>query len=70
VLGFCCSVGLPVTLEQIGCADLPAGVMAEVAARATAQGEWTHNEPFPVTAAMVAEAIHAADAAGRAFLTA
>ena len=70
VLGFCCSVGLPVTLAQIGCADLPDDVLDLVAARATAPGEWTHNEPFPVTAPMVAAAIRAADAAGHAFLAA
>jgi glycerol dehydrogenase len=70
VLGFCSSVGLPVTLAQIGCADLPDDMLDLVAARATAPGEWTHNEPFPVTAPMVAEAIRAADAAGRAFLAA
>ena len=69
VLGFCCSVGLPVTLGQIGCADLSDELLAEVSARATAPGEWTNNEPFPVTASMVAEAIRSADAAGRAFLT-
>lgn len=67
VLGFSRSVGLPVTLAEIGCADLPDAVLAEVAARATAPGELIHNEPFPVTAGMVADAIRAADAAGRAF---
>jgi glycerol dehydrogenase len=70
VLGFSRSVGLPVTLADIGCADLPDAVLAEVAARATAPGELIHNEPFPVTAGMVVDAIRAADAAGRAFLAA
>jgi len=70
VLGFCCSVGLPVTLAQIGCANLPDDVLDLVAARATAPGEWTHNEPFPVTAPMVVAAIRAADAAGHVFLAA
>ncbi len=70
VLGFSSSVGLPVTLAQSGCADLSDELLAEVSARATAPGEWTNNEPFPVTAPMVAEAIRAADAAGRAFLAA
>ncbi len=34
-------------------------------ARATIANEFVHNEPFPVTANMVADAIMAADAAGR-----
>ena len=36
-----------------------------LAARATIDSEFVHNEPFPVTANMVADAIMAADAAGR-----
>lgn len=68
VLGFCTSVGLPVTLREIGCGDLSKAMLAKIAARATAPGEVTHNEPFPVTAAMVEQAILAADARGRAFL--
>jgi glycerol dehydrogenase len=32
-----------------------------VAQRATAAGETIHNEPFPVTPALVAEAMRAAD---------
>jgi len=35
------------------------------AARATIDSEFVHNEPFPVAANMVADAIMAADAAGR-----
>ncbi|MGA1056808.1 MAG: glycerol dehydrogenase [Phycisphaerales bacterium] len=68
VLGFCVSVGLPVTLAEIGCGDLSKEMLAKIAARATAPGEVTHNEPFPVTAAMVERAIVAADERGRAFL--
>ena len=67
VLGFCTSVGLPVTLGEIGCGDLSKEMLAKIAARATAPGEVTHNEPFPVTAAMVEAAILEADARGRAF---
>ena len=65
VLGFSSAVGLPVTLAQVGLAELPRDVLAAVAARATAAGETIHNEPFPVEAPMVAEAILAADALGR-----
>ena len=35
------------------------------AARATIDSEFVHNKPFPVAANMVADAIMAADAAGR-----
>ena len=67
VFRFSTSVGLPITLAGIGCADLPRELLHQVAARSTAPGETIHNEPFEVTPAMVADAILAADAAGRAF---
>lgn len=65
VIAFATDVGLPVTLAEIGCEGLPRELLHQVAARATAPGETIHNEPFTVTAAMVADAILAADAAGR-----
>ncbi len=65
VLEFSTGVGLPVTLAQIGCGQLPREMLERVAARATAPGETIHNEPFEVTPAMVADAILAADAEGR-----
>jgi glycerol dehydrogenase len=68
VLGFCSSLGLPITLGQIGSAGLSGDLLAAVAARATSPGESIHNEPFPVTPKMVEDAILSADAAGRAFL--
>jgi glycerol dehydrogenase len=39
----------------------------QIARRATAPGETIHNEPFPVTPDMTADAIRAADALGRAW---
>src|SRR5207302_9374028 len=48
VLDFSCQVGLPVTLKEVGLADLPEGMLRQVAERATAQGETIHNEPFEV----------------------
>lgn len=65
VFRFSRSVGLPITLEGIGCAGLPRDLLTVVAERSTAPGETIHNEPFEVSAAMVADAILAADAAGR-----
>ena len=66
VLGFSTEVGLPITLAEIGLSDLPRDMLAQIAARATAPGETIHNEPFEVTPDMVADAILAADALGRA----
>lgn len=65
VIAFSKEVGLPVTLAEIGCAEMPRELLQQVAARATAPGETIHNEPFEVTPAMVADAILAADAVGR-----
>lgn len=65
VFRFSTAVGLPITLAGIGCADLSRELLHQVAARSTAPGETIHNEPFEVTAAMVADAILGADAAGR-----
>jgi glycerol dehydrogenase len=67
VLSFCVAVGLPVTLAEIGLADLDAAMLVRIAARATAAGETIHNEPFEVTADLVADALVAADALGQAW---
>lgn len=67
VFRFAAAVGLPVTLEQIGCGGMSGELLQRVATRTTAPGETIHNEPFEVTAGMVADAILAADAAGRAW---
>lgn len=68
VLRFSTSVGLPVTLREIGLPDPDRPLLEAVAARAAAPGETIHNEPFPVTVETVVAAILEADAAGRAFL--
>jgi len=67
VLEFSTEVGLPVTLADIGLGEIAAETLERIAARATAQGETIHNEPFEVRPEMVADAIRAADAAGRAW---
>ena len=66
VLGFSTEVGLPITLAEIGLSNLPQDTLAQIAARTAAPGETVHNEPFEVTPDMVADAILAADALGRA----
>jgi glycerol dehydrogenase len=67
VLAFSSEVGLPITLAEVGLADLPRDLLEQVATRATAEGETIHNEPFEVRPDMVADAILAADAIGRAW---
>lgn len=68
VVEFCISVGLPVTLAQLGITDpTPEKIMA-VAKAASVEGETIHNMPFAVTAESVYAAIMAADAVGRYYL--
>ncbi len=67
VLGFSAEVGLPMTLAEVGLAELSRDMLAKIAARATAPGETIYNEPFEVTPDMVADAILAANALGRAW---
>lgn len=67
VLGFATTVGLPVTLAEIGLANLTAEELRAIAVRATAENETIHNEPFEVSPGIVADAITAADAIGRAW---
>jgi glycerol dehydrogenase len=57
---------LPIA-TKVGLTDQPADLLQRVAARATAEGETIHNESFAVRPDMVAEAIRAADALGRAW---
>ncbi|MBK5291807.1 MAG: glycerol dehydrogenase [Acidobacteriia bacterium] len=65
VLRFSTSVALPVTLAEVGLEGASNETLQQVARRATSLGETIHNEPFPVTAAMVVDAIQTADATGR-----
>ena len=67
VLGFSSDVGLPITLVDIGLAELSRDQLDAIARRATMPGETIHNEPFEVTPDIVADAILAADALGRAW---
>jgi len=68
VLTFSNSVGLPVTLAQVGINKLSRDDLMKIAARSCAPGETAHNEPFEVTADLVADAIVAADKLGQGHL--
>ena len=65
VLGFASEIGLPITLAEIGLAELSAEDLTAIATRATAAGDSMHNEPFDVSPDMVADALMAADMIGR-----
>jgi glycerol dehydrogenase len=65
VFDFCLEVGLPTTLAEIGLEGVSDDDLMRVAERSCIEGETIHNEPMPVTPAMVAAALRAADAEGR-----
>lgn len=67
VLTFSSEVELPITLADIGLANMARDQLTPIAVRATAPGETIHNEPFEITPDMVTDAILAADALGRAW---
>jgi glycerol dehydrogenase len=67
VLTFCSEVGLPITLGDIGLMEPTRSQLDSIARRASAPGETIHNEPFEVTPEIVADAILAADALGKAW---
>jgi len=65
VFDFSESIGLPMTLEAVGLADVSDADLLKVAQAACADGETIHNEPVDVTPRSVLHAIKAADAEGR-----
>ena len=67
VLVFASEIGLPITLAEIGLAELSKETLNKIAVRATAENDTMHNEPFEVRPDMVADAILATDALGRAW---
>ncbi|MDG4859655.1 glycerol dehydrogenase [Streptomyces sp. T-3] len=66
-LRFSREVGLPTTLAEIGLTDPDREELLAIGRASTAEGETTHNMPFPVTPDMVADALIAGDAYARAF---
>ena len=65
VINFCLTVGLPVTLEEIGATfdDLPHCM----AITCNPNHPYAHNEPFPMTVDRCVDALKAVDALGRAY---
>jgi glycerol dehydrogenase len=66
VMDFCRSVGLPISLQDLGIDHLSPALAREIAERAIAPGESSHNEPFELSVPAMQDAIFAADAMGRA----
>lgn len=64
VLDFCSSVGLPITLKDVGVDASNEKAIREISERATAPGETSHNGPCKVNAEIIAHAIRAADRRG------
>jgi glycerol dehydrogenase len=64
VYGFCESVGLPTTLEEIGLGQASDVQLRVVAQRACAEGETIHHELSPVSPATVLAALKTADTVG------
>ena len=67
VLGFCLSVGLPVTLSQLNVAPTPENVRI-IADRVMDGNSGVEAEPFPVTRGMIYDAILRADDYGRSYI--
>jgi len=67
VVEFCMSVGLPVTLEDIGIKEINYEKIKKVAEASCEPDETIHNMPFKVVAADVYAAILSADAIGKMY---
>jgi len=65
VYTFCQSVGLPVTLAEIGLSDASDDILRKAAEAACAEGETIHNESVPIEPEMVVAAMKVADLEGR-----
>ncbi|QZY54129.1 glycerol dehydrogenase [Crassaminicella profunda] len=68
VILFCMSIGLPVTLGEMGIKEINPEKMMEVAKASCAEGETIYNMPFEVTPESVYAAILTADALGKQYL--
>lgn len=65
ILTWCISLGLPVTLAELGIQEVTEDKIMRVAEAACAENDTVHNMPFDVTVHSVYDAIMQADAAGQ-----
>lgn len=68
VLEFCASVGLPLTLRQIGITEITPEKIRQAAELSCAEGETIYNMSMTITPELVHDAIIAADAIGEYYL--
>jgi glycerol dehydrogenase len=68
VLRFSTSVGLPVSLAEVGINNITRARLFGVAERSSAAGETAHNEPFAITPDLLLDSIIVADAIGTDYL--
>nr|MCR5388935.1 iron-containing alcohol dehydrogenase [Lachnospiraceae bacterium] len=68
IIRFCISVGLPVTLKELGIKDVTEEKLKTIAKAACDEKESIHNMPFKVTEEAIISAIKAADNYGKSFL--
>ena len=66
VIGFCNAVGLPVTLRQLGVADISPDNLMKAAEVACMEGLTTHNSYFEINPELILGAIIGANALGEA----
>lgn len=64
VIDFCVTMGLPVTFAQLGIPSPSKEDLMKVATLAAAEGETSHNMPFPVTPTIIYNALLGANAMG------
>ncbi len=65
---FCISVGLPVTLGQLGLSAVTDALLQQIAQAVCVENSTVFRLPVPVSAEVVADALRAADALGKHFL--
>lgn len=65
VFDFCESVGLPISIDDIGMPEQTDEELIMVASRASVAGETIHNEPDEITPRRVMHCIKTADSEGR-----
>lgn len=68
VMEFCYTIGLPITLEDMGIEEIKKEEIMKVSETACAEGETIYNMPFKVTKEDVYGAILTADSLGRAYI--
>ncbi len=68
VIRFCISIGLPVSLGQLGVKTVSEKKIMSVAIAACAEGETIYNMPFEINPEIVYSAILAADSMGKYYL--